>query len=84
MRHSYKITSELYAQALAIATGAAAGWEDVSCYVTEQGGAQIPCMIVERFEVNYFGNKILHAVAFPIGEMLCVLSLPFPRRGNRL
>ena len=84
MKHSYQVTPELFMFALAIVTGAAAGRENVSCYVVEQGGSSIPCVIFDWFETNHFGNKIPGtSIAFPVGEMLRFLDLPLPYRGER-
>jgi len=76
VRHSYEVTSELFTLALAIASGAAAGRTGAHCYVVEQGGSSIPCMIVE------WGGET-EAVAFPVGEMLRFLGLPLPYRGEK-
>ncbi len=79
LKHSYDPTPELFTMALAIAAGASAGRNEATCYIQEQGGAEIPCLIVEWFDVALWHSQ-RNAVAFPIGEMLDFLGLPLPRR----
>jgi len=79
MKHSYEVTQELYMLALATATGAAAGKENAVCFVQEQGGACIPCVVV-----MWDHNRVLDGgVAFLVGEMLSFLNLPLPHRGEK-
>lgn len=79
VRHSYEVTPELYMLALATATEQSAGKENAVCFVQEQGGARIPCVVV-----MWDHDRILDgSVAFLVGEMLLFLNLPLPYRGEK-
>lgn len=75
MTHTYEITPQLYMLALATATGASTGRHEADCFVVEQGGASIPCLVV-TWEELYGDETEWQCVAFPIGEMLAFLGLP--------
>lgn len=69
--HKYTVTSRVYDMALVWAAGASAGRDATAC-VREQGGAKIPCVIVE-----WEGEL---SVALPVSDLLSFLGLPLPRR----
>lgn len=73
LAHTYTVNTQLYALALVWAEGAASGINGATVRVVEQGGARIPCVLVESPGFS---------VAFPVGELLRFLRMPLPYRSN--
>lgn len=75
--HSFIVTPKLFLMAISIAIGASAGRWNPTCYVVEQGGSRIPCMIIGWS--GYDHAEYITDIAFPIGEMLELLDSQLPR-----
>jgi hypothetical protein len=72
--HRFRVTPELYSLALAWATGVTdISQPGATVCVREQGGANIPCVIVEWHTDM--------GIALPVGNLLQHLGLSLPRRG---